>query len=144
MKTEASDTSKAVLTFVSGIALGIALVKTVKSKFARKAAVAALAKGMQFKDDAQAAYEVIKEDAQDVVAEAKVKHIASGAAAAEAKAKQNAADAGADVETEKAADLNARTQSAANEDAKPKRSPSKASAPAGGKATATASKSGSK
>jgi hypothetical protein len=81
MKVETSDTSKAVITFVSGLAVGIALLKTAKSRFARKAAVSAVAKGLQFKEDAQAALETIKEDAQDVLAEAKQKHSATQDAA---------------------------------------------------------------
>ena len=74
MKPDASDTTKAILTFATGIAAGIALVKTAKSKLARKAAVSVVAKGLQLKDEAQATYASIKEDAQDVVAEARNKN----------------------------------------------------------------------
>ncbi len=57
--------------FVGGIAAGLVLPPIVKSKAARKAAVCVTAKGMRLKDDAVAAYNTIKEGAQDVYAEAK-------------------------------------------------------------------------
>lgn len=59
--------------FVGGVAAGLVLPPLVKSKTARKAAVSVVAKGMGIKDDAKAACEAIKEDAQDVYAEAKQK-----------------------------------------------------------------------
>jgi len=62
---------KKVLTFVAGTAAGLILPPIVKSKAARKAAVTVTAKGMQLKDDARSAFETIKEDAEDVYAEAK-------------------------------------------------------------------------
>ena len=64
---------KKVWTFVGGIAAGLVLPPLVKSKTARKAAVSVVAKGMSLKDEAQAACESIKEDAQDVYAEARQK-----------------------------------------------------------------------
>ena len=67
-------TNKKVLTFVVGTAAGLILPPIVKSKTARKAAVSVTAKTMQLKDDAQSAFETIKEDAEDVYAEAKEKN----------------------------------------------------------------------
>lgn len=64
---------KKVWAFVGGVAAGLILPPLVKSKTARKAAVSVVAKGMNLKDDAKTAYESIKEDAQDVYAEAKQK-----------------------------------------------------------------------
>jgi len=67
-------TNKKVLTFIVGTAAGLILPPIVKSKTARKAAVCVTAKSMQLKDDARSAFETIKEDAQDVYAEAKEKN----------------------------------------------------------------------
>ncbi|MDR1440618.1 MAG: DUF6110 family protein [Clostridiales bacterium] len=62
---------KKLLTFAGGVAAGLILPPLVRSKAARKVAVAAVAKGLSLKDDALAAYESIKEDAQDIYAEAR-------------------------------------------------------------------------
>ncbi|MFV0414064.1 MAG: DUF6110 family protein [Oscillospiraceae bacterium] len=61
---------KKVWAFAGGVLAGLVVPKILQSKTARKAAVSTLAKGMELKDDAKAAYESIKEDAQDVYAEA--------------------------------------------------------------------------
>lgn len=66
-----SIVSKKAWVFVGGIAAGLLLPPIVKSRAARRAAVCVTAKGMRLKDDAVAAYNTIKEDAQDVYAEAK-------------------------------------------------------------------------
>lgn len=78
---------KKVWTFVGGVAAGLILPPLVKSKTVRKAAVAVTAKGMSLKDDAKAACESIKEDAQDVYAEARQRAAeGDGPAVAEEKA----------------------------------------------------------
>lgn len=59
--------------FVGGVVTGLVLVPLAKSKAARKAAVNLTAKGMAIKDCAMEAYESIREDAQDICAEAKQK-----------------------------------------------------------------------
>jgi gas vesicle protein len=60
--------------FAIGAITGLLLPPVVKSKTARRAAVAVTAKGMALKDNAVAAFESVKEDAQDVYAEAKQKN----------------------------------------------------------------------
>lgn len=65
--------NKVFLSFVAGVVTTVAGSKFVKSDTARKVAVNSLASGMQFKDEAKATYETIKEDAQDIVYEAKAK-----------------------------------------------------------------------
>lgn len=59
--------------FAGGILAGLVLTPIVKSKTVRKAAVAVTAKSMSLKDDAVSAFESIKEEAQDIYAEAKYK-----------------------------------------------------------------------
>lgn len=59
--------------FVGGIIAGLILTPLAKSKTVHKAAVNVTAKGMELKDCAMNTYECIKEDAQDVYAEAKKK-----------------------------------------------------------------------
>lgn len=59
--------------FVGGVVAGLILSPLAKSKAARKAAVCLTAKGMSLRDGAVYTYERIKEDAQDVYAEAKKK-----------------------------------------------------------------------
>lgn len=59
------------LFFIGGLAAGTIGVKALKSKSAKKLAVAALAKGMEVQDSAKATFATIKEDAQDLYAEAK-------------------------------------------------------------------------
>lgn len=65
--------NKAVLSFVGGVIMTVAGSKFAKSKQARKLAVNSLAAGMKLKDDTLATYETIKEDAKDIVYEAKNK-----------------------------------------------------------------------
>lgn len=50
---------------------GLVAPTVLKSKCARKAAVAVTAKSMQLRDDTRSAVESIKEEAQDIYAEAK-------------------------------------------------------------------------
>lgn len=59
--------------FVGGIVAGLILPSLAKSKSVHKAAVNLTSKGMSLKDAAISTYECIKEDAQDVYAEAKCK-----------------------------------------------------------------------
>lgn len=61
------------LLFVGGILAGLVLPPIVRSKTVRKAAVAVTAKSMNLKDNAVSAFESIKEEAQDIYAEAKYK-----------------------------------------------------------------------
>jgi hypothetical protein len=64
---------KKLLAFAGGVAAGLILPPIAKSKAARKAAVSLVAKGMCLKDSALAAYESVREDAQDIYEEAKKK-----------------------------------------------------------------------
>jgi len=64
---------KKAITFIGGIVAGLALPSIVKSKTMKKAAVQVVAKSLYIKDEAKSACEAIKEDAQDVYAEAKKK-----------------------------------------------------------------------
>ncbi|MDR3287829.1 MAG: DUF6110 family protein [Peptococcaceae bacterium] len=73
--------NKKVRTFAVGLAAGLALPLIVNSKTTRKVAVSGVAKGLKIKEDAQAALESIKEDAQDVYAEAKQQRTAGSAEA---------------------------------------------------------------
>ena len=57
--------------FGVGVAAGIAAVALVKNPAFKKACAAVVGKGLQLKDDAKEYFETIKEDAQDIVAEAK-------------------------------------------------------------------------
>ncbi|MDR1572212.1 MAG: DUF1490 domain-containing protein [Clostridiales Family XIII bacterium] len=57
--------------FIGGIAAAIIAPRVVKSRYARKAAVYAVAKGMQLQEDAMCAIEGIREDAQDIYHEAR-------------------------------------------------------------------------
>lgn len=59
--------------FVGGVVAGLILPPLIKSKIVYKAAVNLTAKGMNLKDNAVCAYESVKENAQDVYAEAKKK-----------------------------------------------------------------------
>jgi len=65
--------SKTVLSFIGGMAMAIVGSKFAKSEQARKIAVNSLAAGMKLKDDTLATYETIKEDAKDIVYEARNK-----------------------------------------------------------------------
>ena len=57
--------------FGVGVVAGVAAVSLVKSPAFKKACAAVVGKGLQLKDDAAAFAESVKEDAQDIVAEAK-------------------------------------------------------------------------
>ena len=57
--------------FGVGVAAGLAAVALVKNPAFKKACAAVVGKGLQLKDDACAFAEAVKEDAQDIVAEAK-------------------------------------------------------------------------
>ena len=59
--------------FGLGVAAGVAAVSLVKSPAFKKACAALIGKGLQLKDDACAFAESVKEDAQDILAEAKYK-----------------------------------------------------------------------
>lgn len=54
-----------------GAAAGVAVVAIVKSKTFKKTCAKLISAGMQLKDEASAFVETVKEDAQDIVAEAK-------------------------------------------------------------------------
>ncbi len=57
--------------FALGALAGVTAVAIVKTPAFKKACASVIGKGMQLKDDAAAYAESIKEDAQDIVAEAK-------------------------------------------------------------------------
>ncbi len=57
--------------FVAGAACGIVAYELVKTPAFKKACAAIVGKGLQLKDEAAAFAESVKEDAQDIVAEAK-------------------------------------------------------------------------
>lgn len=57
--------------FAIGAVAGIAAIQLVKTPGFEKACASVIGKGMQLKDDAAAFAESVKEDAQDIVAEAK-------------------------------------------------------------------------
>ena len=57
--------------FGVGVAAGVAAVSLAKSPAFKKACAAVVGKGLQLKDEAAAFAESVKEDAQDIVAEAK-------------------------------------------------------------------------
>jgi hypothetical protein len=86
-----SDTKKILeacnlLAFIGGAAAALVVPKALKSSCARRAAVYAVAKGMQLQNDARSAFEEIREDAQDIYYEAKeqAKNKAQGENAEEA------------------------------------------------------------
>ena len=62
-----------VCSFIAGAVAATAGVKALKSEKARTFAVKAMAKGMQFQQDAVSAFETIKEDAIDLCQEAKMR-----------------------------------------------------------------------
>lgn len=74
-----------VLYFVGGIAAATIGVKALKSQTARKACVTGLAKGMKIHKEAQAVFQTMKEDAQDLCYDAKV---AAGCTEAETAAEK--------------------------------------------------------
>ncbi|MCR5288371.1 MAG: hypothetical protein K6E51_00100 [Treponema sp.] len=57
--------------FGLGVVAGAAVVAVVRTPAFRKACAAVVGKGMQLKNDAAAFAESVKEDAEDVIAEAK-------------------------------------------------------------------------
>lgn len=59
------------IAFGCGVAATLIGAKVVKSKAARRCTVKAVAKGLQLRDDAQHALHGIKEEAEDIYAEAK-------------------------------------------------------------------------
>ena len=59
------------LAFGVGVVAGAAIVSLVRTPAFKKACAAVVGKGLQLKDDACAFAESVKEDAEDIVAEAK-------------------------------------------------------------------------
>ncbi|ADY54737.1 hypothetical protein Sgly_0371 [Syntrophobotulus glycolicus DSM 8271] len=59
--------------FTGGAVASLVALKFLKSKKARKIGVKTLAKGLRFKDEVQAAALSIKEEAEDLVSEIRVK-----------------------------------------------------------------------
>lgn len=57
--------------FGIGVAAGVAAVSLVKNPAFKKACASVVGKGLQLKDEAAAFAESVKEDAQDIMAEAK-------------------------------------------------------------------------
>ncbi|MBP3773616.1 MAG: DUF1490 family protein [Treponema sp.] len=57
--------------FGVGVVAGVAAVSLIKNPAFKKACAAVVGKGLQLKDEAAAFAESVKEDAQDIVAEAK-------------------------------------------------------------------------
>ena len=57
--------------FGVGVVAGVAAVSLIKSPAFKKACAAVVGKGLQLKDEAAAFAESVKEDAQDILAEAK-------------------------------------------------------------------------
>ena len=57
--------------FGLGVVAGVAAVSLMKNPAFKKACASVIGKGMQLKDEAAAFAESVKEDAQDIVAEAK-------------------------------------------------------------------------
>lgn len=66
--------NKTMWTFIGGAATALAGSKFLKSDTAHDLAVKGLAGGMKFKSDTTCKYETIKEDAKDLLEEAKVKN----------------------------------------------------------------------
>ena len=71
------------LCFIGSAAAATLGVKALKSQAARRACVSGLAKGMRLHKDAQAAFQTMKEDAQDLCYDAKVEAGCTNACAAE-------------------------------------------------------------
>lgn len=67
------------LYFVGGIAAATLGVKAITSQTARKACVTGLARGMKIHREAQAAFQTMKEDAQDLCYDAKIEAGCAGA-----------------------------------------------------------------
>ena len=66
--------NKTLWTFIGGAAAYVAGSKFLKSDAAHDLAVKSLAGGMKLKEDTTCKYETIKEDAKDLLEEAKVKN----------------------------------------------------------------------
>jgi hypothetical protein len=76
--------NKYVIGFGAGLAAAVIGYKAYKSKKLRKAVVQAAAQGMKFREDVKVTLNNIKEDAEDICAEAKEKTGGSGDKAAQA------------------------------------------------------------
>ena len=63
--------SNRLFAFGIGVVAGVAAVSLVKNPAFKKACASVVGKGLQLKDEAAAFAESVKEDAQDIVAEAK-------------------------------------------------------------------------
>ena len=63
--------SSRLFAFGIGVVAGVAAVSLVKNPAFKKACASVVGKGLQLKDEAAAFAESVKEDAQDIVAEAK-------------------------------------------------------------------------
>ena len=63
--------SNKMVVFGLGVVTGVAAVSLIKNPAFKKACSAVVGKGLQLKDDAAAFAESVKEDAQDILAEAK-------------------------------------------------------------------------
>ncbi|MCR4823333.1 MAG: DUF6110 family protein [Treponema sp.] len=63
--------SKNLIFFGVGVAAGVAAVSLMKNPAFKKACATLVGKGLQLKDEAAAFAESVKEDAQDILAEAK-------------------------------------------------------------------------
>lgn len=61
------------LAFGIGVTVGVVTVSAVRSPLFKKACATLIGKGMQLKEDAAVFAESVKEDAQDIIAEAKYK-----------------------------------------------------------------------
>lgn len=59
------------LAFGLGVTVGVVTVSAVRSPMFKKACAALIGKGMQLKEEAAVFAESVKEDAQDIIAEAK-------------------------------------------------------------------------
>jgi hypothetical protein len=65
-------TNKKVISFIGGVAVATIGVKVLKSQTVRNAAVKTIAGGLKLQECAQTAFETLKEDAQDLHAEARL------------------------------------------------------------------------
>jgi predicted small secreted protein len=76
-KLKSFFTNKYVVGFGAGIAASIIVYRAYKSRRLRKAAVKILAQGMKIRDEAKFAVNTMKEEAEDLCAEAKEKNAAA-------------------------------------------------------------------
>lgn len=67
--------NKKVLSFGTGILFGVLAEKAIKSKLVKKVAVSTVAGGLKVKESIDKTIEVVKENAEDIVAEAKLKNL---------------------------------------------------------------------